>query len=597
MGGLQVTPGEEHSTALSAFSADDDPAGVESRHIAEAMQYASAVVAGEIAACKWVRAACRRQLDDLDRWRTDPTYPFDWRPELGDRVIRFVELLPHVEGKWAGQPLLLEAWQKFQLACVFSWVRKSDGLRRFRTWYLEVPRKNAKTTLLAAVLLYMLVADGEFGAQVYSAATSRDQARIVFRTAREMAARSPKFRARFGVECLTHSVVCKDLNAALRPLAAQGQKLDGLNVHCAGIDELHAHKTREVHDVIDSATGARTQPLIAKITTAGSNRAGVCYDQRGYLCKLLNAVLMRHGGMGYRVEGESAEDDSFFGVIYTIDDGDDEFDERVWIKANPNYGVSVNPVDMHQMATVARVQAAALNEFRAKRLNIWINADSAWMNMAQWDACRRARDDAQLAGAECWIGLDAAFKKDLFAKMRVFRIGDRVVVRGRYYMPQAQVEKKGNEQLQGWVREGWIRTTPGEVLDIEAVREELLDDMRRYDVVEIGFDPAQITQFAGEMLDQGVPMVEVRPLVVLFSPAMKELEELVVGGRLEHNGDPVLAWAISNVVCHRDAKDNIYPRKERVEQKIDPAIALIIAIARSMAKAKEQQPEPAIIVL
>lgn len=596
MGGIRVAPPESASSHWPGHPSDGGAREASSDPVDEAIAYASAVVAGEIAVCKWVKAACQRQLDDMLRWRSDPSYPFDWRPELAARVIRFIELLPHVEGKWAGSPLQLEPWQKFQVACVFGWVRKHDGHRRFRTWYLEVPRKNAKTTLLAAVLLYMLVADGEFGAQIYSAATSRDQARIVFRTAREMAARSPQFRARFGVECLTHSVICKEMNATLRPLAAQGQKLDGLNVHCAGIDELHAHKTREVHDVIDSATGARTQPLIVKITTAGSNRAGVCYDQRGYLSKILNATLMRHGGMGHRVEGESAEDDSFFGVIYTVDDGDDPFDERTWIKANPNYGVSVNPVDLQQMATAARVQAAALNEFLAKRLNVWVNADSAWMNMAQWDACARDRDDAELAGARCWIGLDAAFKRDLFAKVRVFRLGDRVVVRGRYYMPQAQIERKGNEQLQGWARAGWIRTTPGEVLDIEAVREELLDDSRRYEIVEIGYDPAQITQFAGEMLAQGLPMVEVRPLVLLFSPAMKELEELVAAGRLEHNGDPVLAWAVANVVCHRDLRDNIYPRKERPEQKIDPAIALIMAIARSMARAKEQTP-PSIIVL
>lgn len=565
-------------------------------HVAEALNYAHEVVAGRKPACKWVKAACQRQVDDLARWSSDPEWSFEWRPELADRVIRFIELLPHVEGRWAGQPLKLEAWQKFQLCCVFGWVRKADGRRRFRTWYLEVPRKNAKTTLLAAVLLYMLVADGEFGAQVYSAATSREQAKLVFHAAREMAARSPDFRRRFGIECFTHSVACRTMNAVLRPLAAQGQKLDGLNVHCAGIDELHAHKTREVHDVIDSATGARSQPLIAKITTAGGNRAGVCYDQRGYLCKILNAVLLRHGGMGYRVEGEAAEDEAFFGAIYTIDADDDWFDEATWAKANPNYGVSVDVEDLRRMATVAKVQASSLNEFLTKRLDVWVNADSAWMNMAQWDACGRPDGADAEPGVDCCIGLDAAFKKDLFAKVRVFRRGDKVVARGRYYMPQAEVERAGNEQLQAWAREGRIRTTPGEVLDIEAVREELLAETARYQVTDVGFDPAQITQFAGELMDAGLPMVEVRPLVLNFSPAMKELEELVAAGRFEHDGDPVLAWAVANVVCHRDAKDNIYPRKERAEQKIDPLLALIIALARLMAH-KEADLQPAMVIL
>ena len=566
-------------------------------HVAEAIDYAQEVVAGLIPACKWVKAACQRQIDDLNREQTDPDWPYCFDPAAAARVCDYIERLPHVKGVWAGENIRLERWQKFGLACVFGWVRKDGSGRRFRTSYEEVPRKNAKTTKLAGIGLYMLTADHEWGAEVYSAATKKEQARIVFDIANQMTRMQGDFRAHFGVEAMTHSIVVRETASKFLPLSAEGSTLDGLNVSCALIDELHAHKTRAVHDVLDSGTGSRGQPLLAKITTAGSNRAGVCYDQRLYLVKILNAVLKRHGGLGYAVTGEATEDDSFWGIIYTIDDGDDPLDEATWRKANPNYGVSVDPEDLRRMATIARTQAAALNEFLTKRLNVWVNADSAWMNMLQWDACGDpALKEEDFAGEACWIGLDAAFKKDLFAKIKLFRRGQDYYAFGRYYLPQAALSQNGGEQFAAWAREGWIRVTPGEVLDIEVVREELLGtgtppaggDASRFEIRECAFDPFQLAQFSGELLDAGVPMVELRPTVLNFSPAMKEVDALIASKRLHHTGDPVLAWAISNVTCVWDRKDNIYPRKEKPETKIDPAIALFMALARAMANAPAQ---------
>lgn len=573
-------------------------------YAAIAHEYALDVLAGQIPACKWVKAACQRQLDDLERSANDPAWPFYFDGDgAGTRVCRYISRLRHVKGKWAGQRIELEPWQIFGLVCVFGWRHRVTQLRRYRTVYEEVPRKNAKTTKLAGVGLYMLTADEEFGAEVYSAATKKDQARIVFDIAQQMARMDGEFRARFGIDVLTTSLTVRDTASKMLPLSAEGETLDGLNVSCALIDELHAHKTRTLHDVLDSGAGARAQPLLWKITTAGSNRAGVCYDERIYLTKILNAVLKRHEGMGYKVEGDSVDDDTFWGIIYTIDEGDDPLDEATWRKANPNYGVSVDPDDMRRMAAKAQVQSAALSEFLTKRLNVWVNADTAWMNMLTWDACADSslKEDA-FAEQSCVAALDAAFKKDLFAKVKVFRRGQDYYAFGRYYMPKALLDRRGWEQIAAWARDGWIRVTDGEVLDIEAVREELIGtdacmrrgvepyrlagdiagDIHRFDVRETAFDPAQLTQFAVEMGEAGVTMVEVRPLTLNFSPAMKELEELVAGGRFHHNGDPVLAWAISNVVCHRDAKDNIYPKKETADEKIDPAIALIMAISRAM---------------
>lgn len=555
-------------------------------HVADAIGYAEDVLTGTIPACKWVKAACRRQLDDLDRWRSDPAWPYEWRPDLADRAIRFIEMFPHVKGggTWkALEKIALVPAQKFGVACVFGWVRKDNGMRRFRTVYEELPRKNAKTTKLAPIGLYMLTADGEMGAEVYSAATKEEQARIVFEIAQQMARLEPEFRAHFSVEVFRKALAVRETASKFSPLAADADSLDGLNVSCALVDELHAHKTRAVYDVLDSGRGSRAQPLLWSITTAGSNRAGVCYDVRGYLTKILNAVLKRHGGLGGRVEGEAVDDETFWGIIYTIDEGDDYFDERTWQKANPLYGVSVDPDDLRRMAGVARVQAQALNEFLTKRLNVWVNADSAWMNMLAWDACadRNLRED-DWRDVPCYVALDAAFKKDLFAKVKVYRRGNRYAVFCQCYTNADLVAEKGNEHLAGWKREGHIVTTPGNVLDITVVREALLADTRAGQVAEIPYDPAQLTQFAGEMTDLGLPMVEIRPTVLNFSPAMKELEELVADKRLTHNGDPVLSWAIANVVCHRDAKDNIYPRKDDAAKKIDPAIALIMGIARAM---------------
>ena len=565
-------------------------------HVVDMRDYADRVVAGLVPACKWVKAACQRHLDDLVR-SADADFAYEFRPELSARAIAFIELLRHVKGKWGGSRIELEAWQKFFVGSIFGWVRKTDGLRRFRTAYLEVARKNAKTTVLGGIGLYMLTADEEWGAEIYSAATTRDQAKIVFDIAQQMARMDGEFRARFGVEVLTHSILVKDTASKMIPLSAEGSTLDGLNVSCALIDELHAHKTPTVHDVLDSATGSRSQPLIVKITTAGSNRAGVCYDQRGYLTKILNTTLRAHDGLGYRVEGECADDERFFGMIYTIDDGDDPFDEAVWAKANPNLDISVEREDLRSMAQVARVQAARLTEFLTKRLNVWVAADSAWMNMAQWDACANpGMRREQFAGEPAYVALDAAFRKDLFAKVVVVRRGDRAHVFGRYYVPEALLARKGLEQLRAWAADGWIRVTPGEVLDIEAVREELRADLDLFDVREVPYDPWQLTQFSGEMMEGGAPMVEMRATVQNFSEPMKKLDELVASGQFEHQGDPVLAWMVSQVVCHYDAKDNIYPRKERPDNKIDGAVALIMGIGRAYSPANEDQ-APQIMVI
>jgi phage terminase large subunit-like protein len=538
--------------------------GTGSDYVDAALQYARAVIDGDIAACKWTRLACERQLADLDR-----EFEYQFSVEQADRVCRVIELFPHIKGKWAGNPIRLEPWQVFILTTVFGWVN-ADGDRRFRTVYIEVPRKNAKSTLSSAVGLYMAFMDGEAGAEVYSAATTRDQARIVFNDAQQMGRKSPKFLAAKGVKVSAHNIHQLSSASKFEALSAEGSTLDGLNVHCGIIDELHAHKTRAVFDVIETATGARSQPLLWLITTAGSNRAGICYEQRTYVTKLLDRV---------------AEDDSYFGIVYTIDDEDDWTDPAMWAKANPNYGVSIYKDDIARLCKKAMQMPAAQNNFLTKRLNRWVNADTAWMVMRAWDRCANpALSVDDFEGEPCIIALDLASNIDIAAMLQVFQRDNKYYCFGRYYLPEDTVQNAGNSQYPGWSIEGRLIETPGNVIDFGYIEDDLRELSSRFEVQEVPYDPFQATQFSTRMIAEGFPMLEVRPTVKEFSEPMKWLEALVLAGRLVHDGDPVLGWMVSNVVCHVDAKDNIYPRKERPENKIDGVVALIMAINRWMMR-------------
>jgi phage terminase large subunit-like protein len=550
-----------------------------SNYAAIAKRYAEQVVAGEILACRWVQRACQRQLDDLAKFKGKAS-PYSFNPKLADKdgrsfypadnLCAFIERLPHVKGPLAGEPIQLEPWQAFILTTVFGWV-KSNGTRRFRRSYIEVPRGNAKSTLSSAVALYMLAADREGGAEVYSLATTRDQARIVFGDAQTMARRSPGFRRRFSVEVGAHNMHVLASGSKFEALSAEGSTLDGLNIHFGCVDELHAHKTRTVYDVVETGTGKRDNSLLWVITTAGSNRAGICYEVRTFVTKLLDGVF---------------EDDSQFGIIYGLDDGDDWTAESALIKANPNWDISVKPEVLLPLQAKAMQLPSAVNNFKTKHLNEWVNADTAWMDMRAWDACADSTLDIEaFIGQPCWIGLDLASKTDIAALVLVFphpEIADAYAVFGKYYLPEDTVSSAGNSQYEGWMRTGRLTVTPGNVIDFGWIEADLLEMASRFEVQAVAFDPFQATQLSTRMLSEGLPMIEVRPTVLNFSEPMKTLEALVLQKKLAHDSDPVLTWMASNVVAHLDVKDNIYPRKERAENKIDGIVALIMALSRAI---------------
>jgi phage terminase large subunit-like protein len=545
-----------------------------------ARAYAQRVVDGVETAGKPERWACERFFRDLARQNTD-AFPYVIDERAGSRECQFLELLPHITGEWAKPAyidgklgyakLVLEDWQIFIEFQLFAWVHRETRLRRFRRSYEEIARKNAKSTRGAGRQLFLLTADGEPGAQCYSAATTGDQAREVFDVARNMALREPEFLQRFGVDVGKHDITVPGTASSFKPLNAEGSTLDGLNVHGGLVDEVHAHKKRDLWDVLDTATGARSQALLSAITTAGSDRAGICYELRDYTIKVLTQVV---------------EDETWFGIIYTIDPEDLWHDPTVWRKANPNLGISVKLDDMEAQCRKAMAMPSAQAGFLTKRLNVWVNSDSAWMDMQAWDSCAdRTLTEERVKHLPCWIPLDLATKIDVAAAPKLFYDADQdhYYLISRFYLPERAVEQGRNSQYDGWRRSGHINVTDGEVIDFDVIEDDLRADVCTLRVEELPYDPWQATQLASHLLGEGAPMVEYRQTVQNMSEPMKTVEALVLQRKITHDGNPAMTWMFSNVVCHTDAKDNIYPRKERDELKIDGPVAVIMGVGRIIA--------------
>ncbi len=522
------------------------------------------VVSGKIATCLYVRQACERQLRDLKQ----TNWPYRFDPEAAERICRFAELLPHIKGPSAGQRIRLAPWQAFVLSTAFGWIRRDTHKRRFRRVYIEVPRGNGKTTMSDAPALYMLAADGEGGAEVYSAARTRDQAKIAFWTAQQMARKSPDFLDSLGVEVLAHRIVQGRSASYFEAVSADADSLEGKNVHFGLIDEFHAHRRRDVYDAIETGAGKRDQSMLWAITTAGSDKTGICYEQRAYVLNILKRTI---------------EDENYFGIIYTIDEGDDWTAEETWRKANPNFAVSVEPEHIAMQCRKAMQSPASQASFLTKHLNVWIQTDQALYDMRAWERCTDESLSLQLfEGEPCIVAVDLASKTDMAAVILLFERDGKIIPFGRFYLPEAAVDETRNASYRGWALQGRLILTPGDVIDFDQIEADLLEISRRFQLGEIAYDPWQATQLATRLQQQGASVIEFRQTVANFSEPTKELDALMRSGKIAHDGDPVLAWMIGNVVGHYDAKENVYPRKERPENKIDGAIALIMAIGRHM---------------
>lgn len=535
--------------------------------LSEVTKYAQAVVSGKIVANKWVTLACKRHLNDLKAgvWIFD-----DARAR---QVYRFYELLRHTTGEMAGQPFTLEPWQKFIVGSVFGWV-DGNGRRRFRRAYVEVPRKNGKTTLAAPVSLFCLMADDESAAQVYTAATKLDQAAICFEEAFRMIeyahpAISDEVTSRFNSRN-NRVILCGDNK--MTPLSSEYKTLDGLNVHCAIIDEYHAHPNDELYNVIRNGMGARSQPLLFTITTAGFDKNSACYREREYCQKVLNGLIT---------------DDRLFSVIYCADDDDDWMDERTWKKANPNYGVSVNPEHIKEQLTQARELISKEIEFKTKLLNIWTDAAKTWIPETVWNKGNAPVKDE----GKCWSGLDLATVYDFNAACHVFENDGKLHAKWRFWLPEDTIKARKDGvgmMIRQWVRDGYITMTPGNAVDYEYIKRDLKEDAAKYQIKQFNYDRFNSSQLVIDLLGEGLPMNPYGQGTVSMNAPIREIERLAAMGDLIHGGNPVAAWMVSNVVLHSDSGGNVKADKAKSSDKIDGIVALCMAVAGYMDTQREQ---------
>ncbi|MFX4223549.1 MAG: terminase large subunit [Thalassobaculum sp.] len=540
--------------------------------------------------CRWVRLAAKRHLEDLKRARKKGCgYYFDaWH---GDDVCDFIEKLPHVEGEWETDTIWLEPVQIFILVVVFGWRRRVDGRRRFTSVYIEMARKGAKSTLTAGVTLYCLTCEGEAGPQIIVGATTGDQAKKVFEPARKMVQRTPSLRDAFGVKAWARSITCDDNQGYIQTINAKSSTQDGWNPYVGVLDELHAHRDRGLYDVIRSAFGSRKSPLLWIITTAGYNIAGVCYEQRLFVTKVLLGIVQA---------------DHYFGIIFTLDTvddyegrrktGDDPFDEKVWIKANPMLGVTPTIEGMRSYAAEAQASPASAGEFQTKRLNVWLNAASTWLNMERWKAAADPTLDwSDFEGLECWIGLDLADKDDITAAvLAAFDEDDRLLFKPVFWLPEAVLEDPQHaEGGQGapyrtWNKEGHLRLTPGDWIDHDLIERQIREWIERFSVRGVRGDQFAAFQSMAARLNEDFVMDPPLAAVLhksapnITDPA-KDLEARVKSGakRLRHDGNPIMTWMASNTVVSRRVDGSILPKKETSmsPNKIDGIDAAINAIA------------------
>ncbi len=527
-----------------------------------AKKYAREIKSGKIQACKYVKQACDRFLRDIKR------KDIFLDKDEAERWCRFLEKLPHVKGQWAarGETFVLSDWQIFCTVNIFGWKKKKTGLRRFREVYIEVPRKNGKSFWVAAIGVGMLTIDGEYGAEVYCGATTEKQAWEIFRPAKQICERTPALREKFGLEVNAKTLNILSNGSRFEPVI--GNPGDGASPSCGIADEYHEHKTSDLVDTFITGMGARQQPIQINITTAGSDTGGPCYEKRDDLIKILSG---------------SVDDDAIFGIIYTLDEEDQWDTIDALKKANPNFGISVDEAFLEGQLAQAKRSAQKQTAFKTKHLNMWVGAKAAWMNMLAYQSCRKKNLDLEKhKGRPCYIGIDLASKSDIASMAILFppEGNGKYAAFVRHYLPEDTILEGGNTRYKAWHQAGHFEATPGNIIDFSYIEDDLAELKSDFQIEEIAYDPFQATQFSVRMQEAGFPMVEVGATVKNFSEPMKELEALILSKKIQFTDCPILMWMFGNVVARLDKKDNIFPDKEKAENKIDGVVALIMAFNR-----------------
>lgn len=524
--------------------------------------------------CKWTRLAAKRFLADLKRAGSrKPPFRFDaWHAR---DACGFIESLPHVEGKWDTPTIRLDPFQIFFVVQLFGF-RNLDGTRRFTSALLALARKNAKSTLGAGILLYCQCCEDEPGPQIVSAATTGDQARIVFNVAKRMVEKTPDLQEAFDVKAYANAIASFRNGGSFKPINAKASTQNGLNPSATVLDEVHAHKTAELLDVLQSAAGARRNPLWLYTTTEGYETPGPWPELRKFAQQVLDGVVKA---------------DHFLAMIYALDDDDDDFDESRYVKANPLLDASpILQRELHKAAAEAKAMPGRLAEFRIKRLNRQASAAQGWIDLPKWKRCGGAVDLEALVGLPCWAALDLASTTDLAAWRLVWQVDDRLLTWGRRWVPETAVERRtlrGTVPYEAWRGAGLIEATPGDVIDYEVIEARIREDIERFNPTLIAFDRWNAVDLVNRLTKDELPMIEFVQGPKSYHPAMQELERLYLARKLVHGGDPVLQWCASNLVVRYDANMNMAPDKKRSAEKIDDMAALLMAIGISKGEPED----------
>ena len=543
--------------------------------------YALDVIEGRLVTGKLERLACQRHLNDLERQGTDG-FPYIFDETKSQRIYNWFRYCRHVEGPLAGQPISLEPFQAFFLGVLFGWVHKETGLRRFEKAYIQMARKNAKTTILAGVALYLMTGDGEYNPAVYCAAVDRSQARLMYESAMAMAESSRDIARRLNIR--NYRISHRTRRGKMMALSKDTRNKDGLNPSGAIIDEYHAHPTSEIYDLIWSAWGQRAQALMVIITTAGFDFEAPCYREYEY-CK---AIL----------DG-SIENDRYFVAIYQLDEGDDEHDLDNWIKANPLRAATPEGLErlkqQHDEAFGSR-DPSKIRTWRVKNLNVWLHAgEDSYMGeyLEEWDKAAIPREDflALTRGKLSTKGVDMSLRMDLTAVGDLFILDDeRIAVSAHGFMPEDTVrlhEQSDKLDYRQYAADGWLTITPGAVTDDNRIQDYILDTEleNEWQIHEICFDPYNATHLASSLIEAGYTCIAIRQGKQTLGEPTKLFRELVASGKIVHDGSPLLRWCIANAVQREDRNENILiskPNKSSAK-RIDLLAAILNALVRKQS--------------
>lgn len=490
--------------------------------------------------------------------------------EAADRAVSFFpRYLRHTKGIWAGKPFELLPWQADDIvAPIFGWKR-ADGTRRFRMAYIEIPRKNGKTTLGAGLALYLLLADGEYGAEVYSAAADREQAGLVFGQARDFVDMSPKLAEL--ADTYKFSITYPRKKGTYKRLSAEAYTKHGLNASGIVFDELHAQPSRDLFDVLNTSTGARKQPLMIMITTAGYDRESICYQQREYALSVANGVI---------------DDPSYFCYVAAAAEADDWTEPDTWAAANPNYGVTIDPEYLERECLKAQEQPAYQNTFRRLHLNQWTSQESRWIDLNAWDLCDGILPD--LRGRVCYGGMDLASTIDIAALVLCFpptREDEPYYLLPRFWIPEDNMidrARRDRVPYDAWSRDNLVTATEGNVIDYRQIRHDINRLVEQYEIREIAYDRYGAEQLRQDLADDGLEMVQFGQTWGWFSAPSKEFERLVLSRRIAHGGNAPLRWMVNNVQVKMSAEGDIKPDKAKSREKIDGVVAAIMALDRAL---------------